>query len=166
MPLGSGGLIRPGEAGYPRALAAAFSRFDIWHLWAYANVAWVWVSFRQVAYAMGRQPTAALRQKLAGKKLAFFRESQRRYVTRIESVAEILGTEITDRILMYPYQAAKYLGVSRVAAPMIARRLGIALERDDVTVVPWGKLRRVQRLGPRTFKVVDDNFADRSGRQR
>ena len=121
-------------------------------LWAYVTPLMVWVSFRQIALGLGRQPTLALRHEIESKGIQFT-TNKGHYLTSIETVSATLGVSVADRILLYPHQAADYLGVVPKVATRVMKRFGIAIGRDDVAVVPWGKLRQVRRVGPRKFEV-------------
>jgi hypothetical protein len=147
-------LVEPGSLEYPRMLAHALTRDPILKLWAYATPLVIWVSFHQIARALGRDRTAALRHEMAVKGLRFSRTPNGHYQAALGTVAHVLGPDVADRLLMYPRQIADFLGVSPGTAPDIVRRMDIALEgRRDMTVVEWGKLRQVRRTGPRRFEI-------------
>ncbi len=82
------------------------------------------------------------------------------YLASMQQVASRLGESTSDRILLYPHQVADYLGVVPQVATRIVKRFGLAIARDDVTVVPRGRLRRLHRLGPRSFELSNDSITD------
>jgi len=141
------------EERYQRALAAAFTTDGLMKMWACVTIEPLWVSFRQVGLAMGRQPTRRLREELEKKGLRFTKSDKGRYAVMLPKVTRVLGEAVADRILLYPYQVANRLGISRRSVSGLVKRLGIGLGTDCTTLVPWGKLRYVYRVGPRKFEV-------------
>jgi len=139
-----------------RALAAAFTTDGLMKMWAYVTIAPLWVSFRQVALAMGREPTRRLREELAKRGLRFTQNDKGRYAVMISEVPRVLGQPVTDRILLHPYQVANRLGISRRSVRGLVKRLGIDLGTGCTTLVPWGQLRLVRRVGPRKFEMIED----------
>lgn len=145
--------VRAGDDEYPKMLAQALTRDDMLRLWAYVTPPTVNVSLRQIAQALGKKPGPALRQELETKGLHFTQADNGSFEASLGAILRLLGQDTADRILLYPRHVADYLGVSHVGASQIVRRLGIALDREDTTVVEWGKLRRVKRTGPRKFEM-------------
>ena len=154
-----GRIVMPGDPTYPRALAAALGKSALLGLWAFVTPTAVWVSSRQIALALGRQPTLPLRHELESRGIQFVTDHGQ-YLASMQQVAARLGESTSDRILLYPHQVADYLGVVPQVATRIVKRFGLAIARDDVTVVPWGRLRRLHRVGPRSFELSNDSITD------
>lgn len=149
-------IVRPGNGQYPRALAQALCANKSLRLWAYVSAVALWVSYRQVAAAMLlRAPTARLRQELETKGVRFSATPHGHYKAALGQVAQVLGEEVADDIYLYPRQAGEFLGLSSRAAAFQVSRLGIAAHREDMALVRWGLLRRVRRVGPRKFEVLE-----------
>jgi hypothetical protein len=147
-------VISPGNKLYPYMLSQRMTRDQILRLWAYVTAPDISVSFGQVATAMGRQSDSSLREEMENRGLRFSTlPSSRKYVTTLAGVSKSLGSDIADRVLLYPHQAANFLGIRPDSASGVIKGLGIALSRDDMVVVEWAKLRRVRRVGPRKFEV-------------
>jgi hypothetical protein len=146
-------VVKPGDDRYPRALAQALTGNSLLRLWAYVTPVTLFVSFRQVAQAMGREPVSALRQELDSQGLRFVQSDTLQYETSMEMVTRQLGQAVADRVLLYPRHIADFLGTTVGSASEIAREKGIALARGDMTVVTWSNLRRVKRTGPRKFEM-------------
>ena len=156
--IGEGGRpVYPGDSLYPRTLAHDLTRSRMMKLWAYVTPIAVWVSFRQVAHALGRQPLPGLRQEMESKGIQFL-PNYGHYLAALETVSDTLGASVADQIILYPHQVAGYLGVVPKVATRIVRRFGLAISRNDMTVVPWGRLRRLHRVGPRSFELSNDNI--------
>jgi hypothetical protein len=154
-----GRVVMPGDHAYPRALAAALGKSALLGLWAYVTPTAVWVSFRQIALGLGRQPALPLRYELESRGIQFVTDHGH-YLASMQQVAARLGELTADRILLYPHQVADYLGVVPKVATRIMRRFGLAISRNDMTVVSWGRLRRLHRVGPRSFELSNDSIND------
>jgi hypothetical protein len=144
---------KPGDTNYPSRLAEALSCSPYLNLWAYATVRWIYVSFHQIALALGRKPSREVREQLQQQGVTFVTNGSGNYEASLMHVERLLGPDFASRILLYPGQVAGFLGVTRHAVPDILRRLDIALERRSRTVVEWRSLRRVERVSRRGFRL-------------
>ncbi|MCP4542437.1 MAG: hypothetical protein GY832_35385 [Chloroflexi bacterium] len=151
-------MIKPDSDRYPYALAQALTNCPFLSFWAYATRLHIYVSFHQVAQALGLNPTVALRENLGGKGLRFTRNSFGHYRVGLGKVIHTLGPDIADRLLLYRQHVAHFLGVHPVSATKIIKRLDLDLKgRDGNMAVEWGNLRRVRRTSPRGFKVIPES---------
>ena len=139
--------IAPGGDEYPRALAGALTHDRTFNLWAYVTPPAIFVSFNQVAHALGKNPIPALRAELEKRGLRFKDGN-----APLPNATRILG-EAADGLLLYPSQAADHLGISSKSASAVARRLGIAIRGRADVAITWGNLKRVRRVGPRKFEL-------------
>jgi hypothetical protein len=143
----------PGDESYPRCLAEAFSCSPYLDLWAYATARHILVSFHQTALALGHKPSREIREHLEGQGIRFRTNASGHYETALGHIQHHLGGDVADRLLLYPRQAAAFLGVTSHAVPNILHRLGIALERRSRTVVEWRSLKRVKRTSRQGFEL-------------
>jgi len=144
--------IQPGSADYTRALAQALGKSPL-RLWAYVTPATVSVSFRQVALALLRAPTSALRHELETQGVIFAPTSHGHYCVSLSLVTQKLGQPVADAVCLYPRQIGDFLGVRPEVATRLARTLGIAAHRTDLALARWGDVRQVRRVGLRRFEL-------------
>jgi len=142
--------VLPGEAAYPEALARELTQDWLLGVWAYVTPPAIFVSFNQIAYAVGHAPTAKFRDELQAKMR--FKDGR----TLLPTVTRILGSEVANNLLLYPNQVANHLGVRPQSATRIIKRLGVAITRDDdSTLISWGNLQRIKRIGPHKFELSE-----------
>lgn len=146
--------IEPGSPEYPNALARNLTKNPFISMWAYVTPVALTVSFRQIAQALGRDPTPRLRHELEESGLRFTRTESGHFQADLATVTRILGSSVADRLLLLPHQIADVLGISAGAAADVIRRLGIAIDGRDVAAAEWGKVKRIRRAGPRRFDLT------------
>lgn len=144
---------QPGDLDYPRALADLFSQDPHLGMWAYATSYQILVSLHQIALAMGQTSSKALRENLESQGLRFITNTSGDHLTSLGAAQRTLGANFAGRLLLYPRQAAAFLGTTSHATPVVLKRLGIALERDSRTLVEWRDLQRVERISRQRFRL-------------
>jgi hypothetical protein len=143
--------FQPGTPEYPRGLASALTYDHLLSFWAYVTRSNILVSSTQIARAAGTR-SDAIRSRLRKAGVAL---NGRGRSFGINDVKQVFGSKVADRVVLFSGQIADFLGVWRSSVPNIVERLGIGVPGRRQVGVLWGTLRRVQRTGPRSFKVRD-----------
>jgi hypothetical protein len=142
--------FQPGAANYPRGVASVLTHDSVLSLWAYVTKPNIFVTATQVSKAIGSR-LDMVRQELEE---AGVENGSGRSI-RMSDVRRVFGREATDRLVLYSGQIADFLGVHITSVPGIVDRLGIGVPGRNQVGVRWGQLRRVQRIGPRSYEVRD-----------
>jgi len=130
-------------------LALNLTNDKVINLWAYVTPTEIYVTLAQVGRALRSQSEAA-QKRIEAEGHRVLRQHGKK-VIGLSRAQGIFGREVTDRIVLYTRQVADFLGVTRESVPGIVDRLGIGLPGRSRVGVPWGTLRRVRRIGPRSF---------------
>jgi hypothetical protein len=145
----------PGTPEYPHGLASALTYDPLLSLWAYVTPQDILVSFSQAARAIGLRREVA-RKRLEDAGIAVNGDEGESYRTiSIHAIRRAFGAEVADGLILYSGQIADFLGVHITSVPGIVDRLGIGVPGRNQVGVRWGQLRRVQRIGPRSYEVRD-----------
>jgi len=143
----------PSTPAYPRGLACALTHDSILSLWAYVTAPDILVSVAQATRALGGSRVAAERcLEEAGVSPKGNGTGHRKL--GVGDIQEAFGRDTAGRIVLYSGQVADFLGVLPDSVPDIVKRLDMGLPDRSRVRVPWSKLRRVRRTGPRSFELA------------
>jgi hypothetical protein len=161
-------VIAPDDPRYPKAVAKFVTDKRLLGMWAYTTDAQIWVTLSQIRLACGTQKTSLVREALKKAGIACRIQAQR-HLYSLRAV-HCWNRQVGSRILLRPHQAAAFLGVARSSISGILGRLAdqgmpvVRVGENPETRVAWGILRRVKRVGPRSFRYEvasgDKNIGD------